>query len=166
MTTTALHIPSNEQERYRNHLISWVHRLGYPYVLTLNWNRETTFAVATSQLNRLFREVDRRLFGTRFHVSPIRTSGVFFFEHIHSNLHCHGVVDVPEDRRETFETLFKGDRGPVWSKIVNSGTYLLLENRTPLSAAIYITKSYRPGSPEDTMVVLNRGKGNSQANDN
>lgn len=57
-----------------------------------------------ADLDRLHREVDRTLFGTRFHKLPEerRSSFIGWVEHPTSNLHVHLMWRVREDRADNF----------------------------------------------------------------
>lgn len=143
------------RKRYRPELARWIAGLGFNVGLTLNINREIGLMEARSHVAKLFVRVDRKLAGTKFNQRPDRRMrGVFFFEHVETNIHCHGLLTVPAERHEKFMTMFPADgRGGPWSKVCPSGSHCIKIGNIE-AAARYDTKEQTPWSAPATMLWL------------
>lgn len=143
------------RKRYRPELARWIGGLGFNVGLTLNINREIGLMGARAQVAKLFLRVDRKLAGTKFNKRPDRrVQGVFFFEHVETNIHCHGLLTVPAERSEKFMALFPADgRGGPWSKVCPSGSHCIRVGNIE-AAARYDTKEQTPWSAPATMLWL------------
>jgi hypothetical protein len=73
-----------------------------------------------AHLHRLHRDVDRKLFGSRFNKlsSKRRTEFIGFIQHEETNIHVHLSWGVPDNRCDEFGELI----GPLWRKMVPHGT--------------------------------------------
>ena len=79
---------------------------------------------------------------------------MFFFEHVESNLHAHGLIEVQPDRLDTFTGLFAETSSDIWSSVCASGTCWLDGLREPRAAAYYNTKEQTPLSDPLTTLWL------------
>lgn len=141
--------------RYRAELSRWLGARPFNVGLTLNFNRSTPLSLARKQIGDLFFWVDRRLFGPRFLRRPdIRVQGVFFFEHLETNTHAHGLIEVREEARDKFLCLFPEGENGIWSKIRSGGSHFVSPGTNIGAAANYITKEQRAWSDPDTMLWL------------
>jgi len=121
--------------RHKSALIGFYAKQGFTHVLTLCWNadvraprtrRKVSLEQARRDVGAMLAGVDRRLVGTKFNRKPDRrTRAVFFFEHVDSNIHAHGLLRVERDRLLSFHRLFPHSRGGCWNKVVPSGSYRL-----------------------------------------
>lgn len=143
------------RRRYKPELAAWIGGLGFNVGLTLNVNRQTGLMAARAQVGKLFFRVDRKLFGTKFAERPERrTQGVFFFEHVETNIHCHGLLAIRPECHDRFMSMFPVDgRGGPWSKVCPSGTHCVRIGNIE-AAARYDTKEQTPWSAPATMVWL------------
>lgn len=141
--------------RYRPELAKWIGGLGFNVGLTLNFNRQTGLMAARKQVRDVFFRVERKLIGTKFNQRPERrTRGVFFFEHVETNIHCHGLLAIPDERHDRFMSMFPADgRGGPWSEVCPSGTHCIRVGNIE-AAARYDTKEQTPWSAPATMVWL------------
>lgn len=141
-------------KRYRNELAGWLGRQDFNIGLTLNFNRRMGLTHARKQVGDLFFWVDRHLGGPRFQKRPERRiGGVFFFEHLDTNIHCHGLIKVPEGSLPKFAVLFPGDRNGLWSDVCPSGSHFV-STGTMQAAANYDSKDQKPWSDPTTMLWL------------
>lgn len=141
--------------RYKSELAGWLGSGNFHFGLTLNFNRTTSLSGAKRQVGDLFARVDGQLLGTRFHNQrQRRTQGAFFFEHVETNLHCHGLVRVVKDRHDEFVAMFpaSGTGGP-WTDVCISGTHAIREGNIA-AAANYITKEQSAWSDSTTSFWL------------
>lgn len=149
-------VRSRSKLHLRRSYSKWIGELGFNTALNLNFNSDVRLPTARWAVRKLFRNVDRRLLGTRFHKQPIelRTNGVFAFEHLESNLHAHGLIKVGQARGDSFFELFPGERGEIWSAIWPSGTYEIKAAHDPAGFAHYFLKEQGPWSESETMLWL------------
>jgi hypothetical protein len=140
---------------YRSTMAEWLCSHNYNLGLTLNFNAPVGLALARKQVGDLFFRADRRLLGSRFHRKrDRRITGVFFFEHVQTNLHCHGLIKVEPDRLDGFKALFDKPFGDIWSRVCVSGTHYLSDLTSPRAAAYYDLKEQRPWSDPQTTLWL------------
>lgn len=140
---------------YRRQLAEWLCTKPFNAGLTLNFNSDSGILVARRQIGELFARVDRKLLGTRFHRKrDLRTTGVFFFEHVESNLHAHGLIEVRPDRLDAFKTLFEESASETWADVCTSGTCWLDDLTNIRAAAYYDTKEQKPWSDPQTTLWL------------
>lgn len=156
---------NSEYNKFRESYIDFLVSQNFNFCLTLNWNpgedrgaicqrydfdshRCVSLKSAREQVGNLFFRVERKLFGRRFNEMSIdrRVHGVFFFEHISSNIHCHGLLRVPPGYHLKFRSFFPEDRGGLWSKVRKSGSYCLKEDFSPRCAAAYCSKDVHKNS--------------------
>lgn len=142
---------------YRTKHAEWLDGLGFNVGLTLNFNdRRVGLYAARERVRDCFARVDRRMLGRNFNKKSAeeRVEGVFFFEHVESNLHCHGLVRVAPEMLARFDRLFPADsdRG-VWADVCPSGTYAL-RDIAPRAAAFYVTKEQNAWSDTDRTLWL------------
>ena len=148
-------VASAFRRRYKTAYADWLCSQQFNAGLTLNWNADTNLDSARRDVGSCFFRVDRRLLGTRLHKHrDRRTFGVLFFEHLSTNLHCHGLIRVAPPHLPAFFDLFPADRGGVWSEVCPSGTYALSPMTTPRAAAHYDLKEQHPSSDDRTVLWL------------
>ena len=103
---------------YKCAYADWLCAQDFNIGLTLNWNTDVGLEVARRDVGECFLIVDRRILGGRFNrMREGRAFGVFFFENLTTNLHCHGFVRVAPHNLSPFLDLFPADRGEVWSRV-------------------------------------------------
>ena len=135
---------------------SFIAAQGFTFGITLNWNQEKTLGRARQDLRLLFRDVDRKMLGSRFNrrAESLRAQGIFAYEHVQSNIHAHGLFKVAPGRNDVVGKLFDGERPVLWTNIVPSGTICLQSAERPIAAAIYMLKEQRLADGADTLVWL------------
>jgi hypothetical protein len=122
---------------------------------TLNFNSPITLTNARNAVGRCFRIVDRKLGGTDFRQRPHRrVTGVFVFEHLESNLHAHGLLQVPPDKLGRFAELFPETQRGIWTDVWPAGSQWTGHARDPAGFAFYIAKEQRASSAPETMLFL------------
>lgn len=141
--------------RKREYYASWLGDPSFNVAMTLNYNGGVSLGGAGSRIGTLFRDVDRVLLGSRFNkYRGARTEGVFFFEHVNSNIHAHGLLRVDPLRLERFNELFPEDGRGLWSSVWPAGTQFTKPAHDPAGFAHYITKEQFASSAPETMVIL------------
>jgi hypothetical protein len=135
---------------------AWLGNMSFNVGVHLFFNSDVTLSKARSTVKRCFRDVDRELVGTRFHKKPasLRTTGVFFFEHLDTNLHAHGLLRVREDRLAQFEELFPATGRGLWTECWESGSQTTEMLYDAAGFADYITKEQKASAAPETMLWL------------
>tara|TARA_R110000782_G_scaffold40150_7_gene92811 strand:+ start:1438 stop:1935 length:498 start_codon:yes stop_codon:yes gene_type:complete len=142
-------------QRYRSDLAAWLGRMDFNVGLTLNFNQPSSLSHARKKVGDLFFRVDRKLIGARFHRKPkLRTAGVFFFEHVDTNIHCHGLIRVRDEAMHAFKELFPDDDCGLWSNVCSSGSHHISAGADMETAAYYITKEQKPWTDPATTLWL------------
>lgn len=119
-----------------------------------NTNSASRLNLARRQVGELFGRVDRKLLGTRFNKKPhLRTHGVFFFEHVDTNIHAHGLIDVRGDRVTDFKDIML-EPPNIWMTVCSSGSYWIDDLTNIRAAAYYDTKEQKPWSDPQTTLWL------------
>ena len=116
-----------------------------------------TLKNAKQAIGRCFAKVDRRLLGRQFtgdRDRDQRITGVFAFEHVHSNLHAHGLLRVHPDRIGAFTQMFPPTQRGIWTQVWASGSQWTTFARDPGGFAHYFTKEQRASSAPDAMFFL------------
>lgn len=144
----------NNDLRYA--FIEWVGAENFDYGLTINFNLgKMSFSTAKKKLGLLFAMIEGDAIGRSYHKRlERRMVGVFSFENLESNAHCHGVVKLNGANREKFLSRFSNDRHQYFSKIVKSGT-VKLQDRAGCAAAAYLLKAQNLTDGTDGIVLLN-----------
>ncbi|HTI66231.1 MAG TPA: hypothetical protein VL460_01650 [Caulobacteraceae bacterium] len=123
--------------------------------MTLNFNRPVSLANARSAIGECFGKVDRKLLGRRFtRRRNDRTTGVFMFEHLKSNLHAHGLLRVQHARLERFSEMFPPTQRGLWSDVWAGGSQWTTDAANPAGFAFYIAKEQHASSAPETMLFL------------
>ncbi|WP_143324421.1 hypothetical protein [Caulobacter sp. FWC2] len=139
----------------REHYARWLGDPSFNVAITLNFNGPISVGNAGACIGTLFRDVDRVLLGSRFNkYRDARTEGVFFFEHVNSNIHAHGLLQVQPSRVGRFMELFPECGRGIWSDVWKSGTQFVRTAHDPAGFARYITKEQFASSSPETMVIL------------
>ncbi|TRB06346.1 hypothetical protein EXN61_14310 [Agrobacterium tumefaciens] len=108
------------------------------FYVTLTDPTEPHLATMKEKLGRLCGRVDRAILGKKFarHLPEQRTDGIFFIEHVGSNIHAHGLLRVPKMSLDEFEALTKKQ----WHRVCRDGKYDLQEVYDCAGVASYCTK--------------------------
>lgn len=119
------------------------------------FNSPITLKNAKRAIGQCFAKVDRKLLGRQFtRDRDQRITGVFAFEHAHSNLHAHGLLRVRPDRMAEFEQMFPRTQRGLWTEVWPSGSQWTTLARDPGGFAHYFTKEQRASSAPDAMFFL------------
>lgn len=142
--------------KYKNALVDFIVDQKFDIYLTLNWNKLAPLGGAREQLRNLFFRIDKKILGPRFNKMKAsrRTRGVFFFEHVDANIHCHGLLSVDDGNASKFMELFPSDRGGIWNSVCASGSYWLKKSDNSIILAKYITKEVHINSDVKKTVWL------------
>jgi len=139
----------------RDRYAEWLGDPSFNVAMTLNFNVSCRIKNATSIIQNIFGKVDRELLGSRFNTFKSgRTEGVFFFEHVNSNTHVHGILKVQPDRLEKFMNIFPSNGRGLWSEVWKPGTQCTKLTYDPAGWVRYITKEQTPSSAPETVVIL------------
>ncbi len=114
------------------------------YMITVNFNRTTSFVSARTSLKALQARVNRKLFGKHWLKLPQkrRTEFIAFAEHPHSNFHYHILFRVPTlTRKQTL--IFRLFVEPLWQEMIEFGQVHVAKfatNEDRARAVSYVTK--------------------------
>lgn len=123
--------------------------------MTLNFNRPVSLANARGLIGQCFCKVDRKLLGARFtRRRDQRTTGLFVFEHLQSNLHAHGLLRISPRRLERFAELFPPSQRGLWSDVWPGGSQWTTGADDPAGFAFYMAKEQHASSAPETMLFL------------
>lgn len=114
------------QRRWKSAMADWLDDMRFTHAITLVWNRNVGLDRARADLKLLMHNVDRKLLGSRFNKVPsaFRTKAVFVFEgHRSNHVHVHSLWKAPQGRWFSLGKMFPRNRGGIWNKIVESGSY-------------------------------------------
>lgn len=77
-----------------------------PHMVSLAFNKTVTLEFARERVTSLHKSIDRVIFGQDFYTYPAerRSAFTFVFEHLNTNVHCHGFWDVRAHNVTKFET--------------------------------------------------------------
>ncbi|WP_440981028.1 hypothetical protein [Shinella sumterensis] len=108
------------------------------FFITLTDPTEPHLMAMRENLGRFCGRVDRTVLGKKFarHLPSERTDGIFFIEHVGSNIHAHGLLRVPDTSLETFDKLALKQ----WHRVCRDGKYNLQEVYNCAGVADYCTK--------------------------
>lgn len=108
------------------------------FYLTLTDPTEPHLSLMREKLGKLCGRIDRAVLGKKFvrHLPHERTDGIFFIEHIGSNIHAHGLLRVPNTSLEEFDALTKMQ----WHRVCRDGKYDLQTVYDCAGIASYCTK--------------------------
>ena len=133
----------------------WLDDPKFNVATTLNFNAPVTLTNAREAIGRCFCKVDRKLLGANFQQRrDLRVTGVFTFEHLDSNLHAHGLLQVSPDRLGRFRELFPETQRGIWTDVWPAGSQWTGRARDPAVFAFYMTKEQRASSAPETMLFL------------
>jgi hypothetical protein len=133
----------------------WLDDPKFNVATTLNFNSPITLTNARERIGRCFCKVDRKLLGDNFQQRPdLRVTGMFVFEHLESNLHAHGLLQVPPDRLGRFAAMFPETQRGIWTDVWPAGSQWTGHARDPAGFAFYIAKEQRASSAPETMLFL------------
>jgi len=108
------------------------------FFITLTDPTEPHLTTMREKLGKLCGRVDRAVLGKKFasRLPQERTDGIFFIEHIGSNIHAHGLLRVPNTSLETLDKLTRKQ----WHRVCRDGKYDLQEIYDCAGVASYCTK--------------------------
>lgn len=134
----------------------WLGGMDFNVAIHLFFNSDVSLPKAGRVVTQCFRDVDRKLLGTRFHKKPAsrRTTGVILFEHLQTNLHAHGLLRVPTDRLAQFAELFPANGRGIWTDCWPSGSQTSAMLYDTAGFAHYITKEQKASAAPETMLWL------------
>jgi len=139
----------------RDSFSEWLSDPSYNIALTLNFNSPVSLVNARGAVKKLFGVVDRKLLGARFNrYTTGRVDGVFVFEHLKSNIHAHGLLQVDPRSVDRFASIFPTDGRGSWSEIWKAGTQCLRHAHDPAGFAGYLAKEQFASSAPETMLFL------------
>lgn len=108
------------------------------FYITLTDPTEPHLSTIREKLGRLCGRIDRAVLGKKFtrHLPHERTDGIFFIEHVGSNIHAHGLLRVPKASLDEFDALIKKQ----WHRVCRDGKHDLQEVYDCAGVASYCTK--------------------------
>ncbi len=127
------------------------------YMVTVNFNRTTSFVSARTSLKALQARVNRKLFGKHWLKLPQerRTEFIAFAEHPHSNFHYHILFRVPAlTRKQTL--IFRLFVEPLWQEMIEFGQVQVAKfatNEDRARAVSYVTKELYKTTHLENFVV-------------
>lgn len=123
--------------------------------MTLNFNWPVALTKARNAIGQCFGRTDRKLLGMRFtRRRSDRTTGLFVFEHLKSNLHAHGPLRVQPERLERFGEMFPPTQRGLWSDVWAGGSQWTTAADDPAVFAFYMTNEQHASSAPETMLFL------------
>lgn len=140
----------------RDAFAQWFDDPTFNVAVTLNFNSEAVdLPTARRAIANCFFRVDRKLLGTRFTGRrDARTMGVFAFEHLSTNLHAHGLLQVAPERIGRFADLFPPTQRGIWCSVWPSGSQWTTDAYDPAGFARYFTKELRADSDPNKLLFL------------
>ena len=106
-------------------------------------------------ISQCFAKVERALLGRQFTRDPSqRITGIFVFEHAHSNLHAHGLLRVQPHRIDEFAQMFPATQRGIWTEVWAPGSQWTTFAHDPGGFADYFAKELRASSSPDAMFFL------------
>lgn len=126
------------KKRLRQAWVEFVEAFEPNFYITLTDPTEPHLATMREKLGRLCGRIDRALLGKKFarHLPVERTDGIFFIEHIGSNIHAHGLLRVPKASFDELGALTKMQ----WHRVCRDGKFDLQEVYDCAGVASYCTK--------------------------
>lgn len=126
------------KKRLRQAWVEFVEAFEPNFYFTLTDPTEPHLATMREKLGKLCGRIDRALLGKKFarHLPHERTDGIFFIEHIGSNIHAHGLLRVPKASFDELGALTKMQ----WHRVCRDGKFDLQEVYDCAGVASYCTK--------------------------
>ncbi|TAA58862.1 hypothetical protein [Shinella sp. JR1-6] len=126
------------KKRLRQAWVEFVEAFEPNFYITLTDPTEPHLATMREKLGKLCGRIDRALLGKKFarYLPHERTDGIFFIEHIGSNIHAHGLLRVPKASLKEFDALTKMQ----WHRVCRDGKFDLQEVYDRAGVASYCTK--------------------------
>ena len=142
------------RKRFKDSFCELLVGLRFTHGLTLTWNRDVGLDRARRDLKSLHARVDRKLFGKQFHKlgQHERSTAMFAFEKMSTNLHCHSLWRVRRDDLMAFARLFPGHSGGPWTDLVPSGTHCVDIIDDQRTVASYVVKEQHMNSDDRTLL--------------
>lgn len=123
------------------------------YFVTLATNQDGTIPGIRKRAKDFCARMDRKLLGPSWSKKPAeeRTDGVFFVEHVRSNIHLHGLLRFPSGTREGLPMT----SALVWKKLCPSGTIDFQPiNDLPHGVAYCMKELLLPGHTDEQFFLL------------
>ena len=100
--------------------VTLCHEIEVQYFVTLSTHQDGTIGGMRKRARDFCARIDRKLLGHEWATMPAsrRTDGLFFIEHVASNIHLHGLLKFPKGSREKLAIM----TGLIWKKLAPSGT--------------------------------------------
>jgi hypothetical protein len=142
----------------RGEYARWFNDPAFNVAMTLNFNSPVSLVLARKAVGDLFFHVDRKLIRTRrfTKMRDERTRGVFAFEHLRTNLHAHGLLQVKPERLEQLGVMFPVTQRGTWCDVWPSGSQWTTLAHDPGGFAYYFTKEQWASSDPETMLFLDQ----------
>ena len=133
----------------------WMHDPRWTHFLTLCENRETTLSAAERHFRTFCACVDECFLGRRYSSKPdLRQLIVVFPEHLESNLHFHGMMEIKPSKRvpmSEVEAVLLSE----WKKVVVSGSIDVQKIYDASGLARYMTKELKSQGSDYKMLMSN-----------
>jgi len=121
-------------------------------MITLAINQDASLSKATKLLERFSGRMDSWGIGTTWSQTHFtqRANGIFFVEHVRSNIHLHGLVRFPYANRCGRAWV----AAEIWKKLCPSGTFEVKPAYYPVGAADYMTKEMKWHDFDGGQIIL------------
>ncbi|HLO75358.1 MAG TPA: hypothetical protein VK196_02740 [Magnetospirillum sp.] len=136
--------------QHRDEVIEWLKGLDLDLFVTFNANRQTTLPKLKRDIAAWFGRIDRAALGRNWvKKTGQRALGVGFFEHFHSNLHCHVMMRMPQGGK----ALTKSDMMVTWRELCAPGQLHVERARSLGAVASYVTKGLASREAQDAFFL-------------
>ena len=144
----------SERKRVKAAYMSFLEQFEADCFVTLVTNDDGTIEGMRALIRNFLARVDRKMLGNAWLERPRdeRTDGVFFIEHVSSNIHAHGLVRMAKNDKVNVQNHCQN----VWGKLCPSGSVLIETPDSERKVAFYITKEFVGGRFADDQIVLTR----------
>lgn len=136
----------------RDSYVQFIEQMKPNAFVTLAVNDVGEIAEMTRLIGRFCGMMDREICGHKFHTYSIdrRKNGVFFIEHIKTNIHAHGLLRFPDSPTLDLPLL----TARKWNILTNAGTTCFRPVYDAAGVAGYCTKEVSSFSFDGDQVVL------------
>lgn len=124
-------------------------------MVSLAINQNVSISKARTLLKSFSGRMDSWGIGTTWSQTHFtqRASGIFFVEHVRSNIHLHGLVRFPYANRCGRAWI----AAEIWEDLCPSGTIATKPAYDPMGAADYMTKEMKWHDYDDSQIILLSG---------
>ena len=121
-------------------------------MVSLAINQSASLCRAQTLLERFSGRMDSWGIGTTWSQTHFtqRANGIFFVEHVRSNIHLHGLVRFPYANRCGRAWI----AAEIWEGLCPSGTIAMKPAYDPMGAADYMTKEMKWHDYDDGQIIL------------